>query len=76
MINKITDSIAEALSGDDPVICRVRITPSHMTAPKVQAQKLPDGGMISKPLEDMWPYLPAEEVACNMIAGVAEKDAE
>lgn len=36
--------------------------------PKVQAQKLPDGNMVSKPLEDMWPYLPAEEIAHNMIA--------
>jgi len=24
--------------------------------------------MISKPLEDMWPYLPPEEVTENMIA--------
>ena len=68
--------IRETLAGDDPVICRVRITPSHVTAPKVQAQKLPDGGMVSKPLEDMWPYLPAEEVARNMIAGSSGKDAE
>lgn len=60
--------VADTLAGGEPVICRVLITPSHMTAPKVQAQKLPDGGMVSKPLEDMWPYLPAEEVALHMIA--------
>lgn len=65
---RLSEGIKEVLAGDDPVICRVRITPSHRTAPKVQAQKLPDGGMISKPLEDMWPYLSAEEVAENMIA--------
>ncbi|MBS1369538.1 MAG: thiamine pyrophosphate-binding protein [Lentisphaeria bacterium] len=68
--------IAETLGGDDPVICRVRITPSHTTAPKVQAQKLPDGGMVSKPLEDMWPYLPAEEIAANMIAEAQSRGAE
>ncbi|MDR0932603.1 MAG: thiamine pyrophosphate-binding protein [Victivallales bacterium] len=65
---ELTLKISEVLSGDDPVMCRVKIAPNQAISPKVQAQKLPDGGMISKPLEDMWPYLPAEEVAINMIA--------
>ncbi len=59
--------ITRVLAGDDPVICRVMVTPDHLTMPKVQAMKLPDGGMVSKPLEDMWPYLPEEEVAGNML---------
>jgi len=54
--------IAEALQGTDPVICKVCVTPNHITMPKVQAQRLPDGRMISKPLEDMFPYLPEEEL--------------
>ena len=37
-----------------------------MTKPRVQAMKLPDGGMVSKPLEDMWPFLPPEEIEENM----------
>jgi acetolactate synthase I/II/III large subunit len=44
-----------------------------MTAPRVQAMKTPDGSMVSKPLEDMWPYLPAEELAQNMIATKGHK---
>ena len=64
----LAGAIARTLAGDDPVICKVKITRSHLTMPRVQAQKLPDGGMVSKPLEDMWPYLPAGEVARNMIA--------
>lgn len=61
-------AIARTLAGPDPVLCRVRVTQAHVTAPKVQAMKTPDGGMISKPLEDMWPYLPPDELAANMIA--------
>ena len=61
-------AIARTLAGDGPALCRIRITANHVTAPKVQAMKLPDGGMVSKPLEDMWPYLPQEELAGNMIA--------
>jgi len=59
--------IARTLEGSDPVLCRIRVTETHVTAPKVQALKTPDGNMISKPLEDMWPYLSPEELNANMI---------
>ncbi len=58
--------ISEVLKGDDPVLCRLKVRRDQMTIPKVQAMKLPDGGMVSKPLEDMWPYLPSREIARNM----------
>lgn len=64
----LESAILRTLEGPDPALCRVRVSRTHVTAPKVQAMKTPDGGMISKPLEDMWPYLPPEEVAENMIA--------
>lgn len=64
----LPDVIARTLSGNDPVLCSIKVTQSHVTAPKVQAMRTPEGGMISKPLEDMWPYLPPEEVVQNMIA--------
>ena len=63
----LQDAIAETLAGDDPVLCCVHVTANHVTAPKVQAMKLPDGGMVSKPLEDMWPFLSPAELAENMI---------
>ncbi len=62
----LAKGIAEAQAGIDPVLCRVNVRRDHQTMPKVQAMKLPDGGIISKPLEDMWPYLPPEELAENM----------
>ena len=58
--------IANTLAGDEPVLCRINIRCDQTIAPRVRSMKLPDGGMISKPLEDMWPYLPAEECAENM----------
>lgn len=66
--NTLEEVIERTLDGYDPVICRVKVEATHITMPKVQAMKLPDGGMISKPLEDMFPYLPEEELAANMIA--------
>ncbi len=63
----LSGSISRTIAGLDPALCRVRVTRSHVTAPKVQAMKTPDGSMVSKPLEDMWPYLPTEEMASNML---------
>ena len=63
----LPSAITRTLEGHDPVLCRIRVALSHVTAPKVQAMKTPDGGMISKSLEDMWPYLPPEELEANMI---------
>jgi acetolactate synthase-1/2/3 large subunit len=56
------------------VLCSIKVSQAHVTAPKVQAMKLPDGGMVSKPLEDMWPYLSPEELKQNMIAKGKEND--
>lgn len=59
--------ISRTLKGNDAVICNVLVSDNHVTAPKVQAMKPPEGSMISKPLEDMWPYLTPEELSENMI---------
>ena len=63
----LKEGITRTLDGDDPVLCSIKVSQLHVTAPKVQAMKLPGGGMVSKPLEDMWPYLPPEELEENMI---------
>ena len=65
---ELADVIARTLAGDDPVLCNIRVTRAHVTSPKVQAMKTPDGSMVSKPIEDMWPYLPPGELTENMIA--------
>ena len=72
----LADAIAGTLDGDDPVLCRIRVSESQVTAPRVQAMKTPEGSMISKPLEDMWPYLPSDEVAENMIAEHGSADGQ
>jgi len=64
----LSEVIARTLSGDDPVICSIKVSQTHVVAPKVQAMKTPDGSMISKPLQDMWPYLTPEELEQNMIS--------
>ena len=59
--------IAKILSTDEPCICEVRLTPDYKFAPKVSSKKMPDGKMVSKPLEDMYPFLDRKEFETNII---------
>ena len=43
------------------------LTPDYIFSPKLSSQKMPDGRIISKPLEDMFPFLDREEFKQNMI---------
>lgn len=65
--SELQGQINDVLNFDGPVLCEVKISSMQTTAPKVQAMKLPDGNMISKPLEDMWPYLSDDEIRENML---------
>ena len=66
-ISEIEETIKNVLNTEGTVLCEVKVSPTQITSPRVQAMKLPNGNMISKPLEDMWPYLPEDEVKGNMI---------
>jgi acetolactate synthase-1/2/3 large subunit len=41
--------------------------------PKLTSRRLPDGRMISSPLEDMAPFLSREELRENMIVPLLEE---
>jgi len=71
--NRITNNaelekgVAEALSSIGPFISEVMIDPEEETAPKVKSALKTDGSLVSKPLEDLWPFLPREEFLKNML---------
>ena len=67
VVSEIEETIKNVLNTEGTVLCEVKVSPTQITSPRVQAMKLPNGNMISKPLEDMWPYLPEDEVKGNMI---------
>lgn len=64
---ELEEKIKEALEYDGPVVCDVMIHPDQPTAPKLMSEKLPNGSMISKPLEDLWPFLDRKEFEENML---------
>lgn len=50
-----------------PVLCDVRVIPDEVRAPRLANYQKPDGSMVSRPLEDLWPFLPRDEFLANMI---------
>jgi acetolactate synthase-1/2/3 large subunit len=50
-----------------PVVCDVHVLPDEVRAPRLQSYQRPDGSFVSKPLEDLFPFLPREEFLANMI---------
>ncbi len=62
--------IKEVLMNDDPVICKLLLDPKLGFVPKASSMKLTDGTFVSKPLEDMWPFLSRKEFRENMIVPV------
>lgn len=50
-----------------PVLVEVMLDPFEVLGPKAASKKLPDGRMVSAPLEDMAPFLPRDEFKSNML---------
>lgn len=50
-----------------PVICEIMAVPDEPRQPRVSSYQKPDGSMASRPLEDMYPFLPREEFLAQMI---------
>lgn len=58
--------LKELLACDGYALCQVFVTKGQVTAPKAASKLLPNGQMVSAPLEDMAPFLPREELERNM----------
>jgi acetolactate synthase-1/2/3 large subunit len=56
-----------------PVVCDVHVLPDETRQPRVASAQRADGSMVSKPLEDMWPFLDRDEFRANMIVPILEE---
>ena len=62
--------LPEIFATEGPALVEVMLDPFEKLGPKAASKKLPDGTMVSAPLEDMAPFLPREEFAANMLIPV------
>jgi acetolactate synthase-1/2/3 large subunit len=63
---EIARGIASVLASAAPVLCEVNVSPEQGITPKASAFRREDGTIESRPLEDMAPFLPRQEVWDNM----------
>ncbi|MGA7447223.1 MAG: thiamine pyrophosphate-binding protein, partial [Terriglobales bacterium] len=59
-------AVRKVLRSRGPVVCDVHVIPDEIRAPRVTSIQRADGSFVSKPLEDLWPFLDREEFAQNM----------
>lgn len=69
----LRDDVRRVLAMKGPVVVDVHVIPDEMRAPRTQSFQRPDGSMGSKPLEDLYPFLPREEFLENMIVKPLEE---
>ncbi|MBM4193113.1 MAG: thiamine pyrophosphate-binding protein [Gemmatimonadetes bacterium] len=50
-----------------PMVIEVMTPREEPRAPSLASMRRPDGSMVSRPLEDLWPFLPRDEFRENMI---------
>ncbi len=65
--NDLRNQIKDVLNISGPVICEIMTLPDEIRAPRLSSRQRSDGTMISKPLEDLWPFLEREEFLSNML---------
>lgn len=61
-LNDMNNVIDEALNYDGPTLTTVWVDPDQPIVPRQANYKTPEGQMASRPLEDMRPLLPTEEI--------------
>jgi acetolactate synthase-1/2/3 large subunit len=59
--------VRKVLDMKGPVLCDVNVLPDEVRAPRLQSYQKEDGSFVSKPLEDLFPFLSREEFLANMI---------
>lgn len=63
----LNESIRSVLQTEGPVVCEMIVAANEERVPRASSYMKPDGSMGSKPLEDLYPFLPREEFFAEMI---------
>jgi len=63
----LREEVRRVLAMEGPVLCDVRVIPDEIRAPRLSSHQKADGSFVSKPLEDLFPFLPRDEFLANMI---------
>ena len=70
---EMREAVDQALSMEGAVFTEIFTDTDQVWEPKSSARRLPDGTIVSPPLEDLAPFLPREELRENMIIPMIEE---
>lgn len=65
--------LRQVLASPGPVLCEVVVDPDQSFEPRLSSKQLPDGSIVTPPIEDMFPFLPREELLQNMPADTGQE---
>jgi acetolactate synthase I/II/III large subunit len=63
----LREQIRAVLATPGPVVCEVLAPVEEERAPRLSSYQRPDGSMVSRPLEDLFPFLDRDEFRANML---------
>src|SRR5262249_15108447 len=63
----LVEQVRAGLDGPGPASVEVMTPREEPRAARLSWMRKPDGSMVSKPLEDLWPFLPRDEFLSNML---------
>lgn len=70
---KMRQQIQRVLNHNRPIVCEIMLSPFEKTEPKLSSEIKPNGKIVSKPLEDMYPFLERDEFKSNMIVPIIDE---
>ena len=65
--SELGEAVEKTLATEGPVICEIFVTVDQPFEPKSASKRLPDGSIVSAPLEDLAHFLSDEEMDEIMI---------
>jgi acetolactate synthase-1/2/3 large subunit len=69
---ELHEKIDGIINQPGPFICEIMMPEDQPLIPRVASMKKPDGSIVSRPLEDLYPFLDREEYNENMIVKTVE----
>lgn len=70
---ELSQAVESTLGEESFAFCEIFTDTQQVWEPKSSARRLPDGKIVSPPLEDLAPFLPRDELARNMYIPMVEE---
>ena len=65
--DNLFEDLRKVIETPGPLVCEIMAIPDEVRAPRLSTVQKPDGSIVSRPIEDLWPFLDREEFHANMI---------